>query len=268
MNKHAIITGGSSGIGKSVAKLLARDGINISLIARNIDKLKTAEREIAEVAKDSKIKILSFVADVAQKAEITSAIEKAIAEQGTPDLLITSAGTVTPGYFAEMAVETCEQTMGVNYFGSLYAVKAVFPSMKQAKRGHIVFISSGAGLIGLFGYSAYSPSKFALKGLAESLRGELKPHNISLSIVYPPDTDTPQLTDENKTKPPETKAITATGGTWSAEGVAKEIVKGIKKQQFAITPGLEMRILNRFYSVIAPLLQKYFDRIVRNSSKL
>ena len=265
--KHAIITGGSSGIGKAVAKLLASEGANISIIARDADKLNDAQQEITTVTVSPQQKVLSLAADVAKLEEVTSAIEKAIAQQGTPDLLITSAGIAIPGYFDDISLETFEQTMRVNYFGSLYCLKAVLPAMKTAQRGNIVFISSGAGLIGLFGYTAYSPSKFALRGLAESLRGELKPHNVKVSIVYPPDTDTPQLAAENKTKPPETKAITATADTWSAEGVAQEIVKGIRNNQFAITPGLEMTILNRFHSIIAPLLNKYFDRLVVKDKK-
>ena len=266
MTKHAIITGGSSGIGKAVARLLASSGINVSLIARDAQKLHLAQQEISTVIAHDTQKIVTFVADVAQEAEITAAIQQAIALQGTPDLLVTSAGIAIPGYFTEIPVKTFEKTMQINYFGSLYSVKAVLPAMQQVQSGHIVLISSGAGLVGLFGYSAYSPSKFALKGLAESLRGELKRDRIKVSIVYPPDTDTPQLAAENKTKPPETKAITATAGVWSAEAVAQEIIKGISKGQFAITPGLEMTILNRFNGIVAPLLNRYFDRIVKGQS--
>ena len=268
MLKNAIITGGSSGIGKAVAKLLASSGANISLIARDEKKLKKAQQEVKDVVASDEQKILSFVADVSKRSEITKAIQNAIAEQGTPDLLITSAGVAIPGYFEDIPIETFERTMRVNYFGSLYAVKAVLPAMQTANRGNIVFISSGAGLIGLFGYTAYSPSKFALRGLAESLRGELKPQGIKVSIVYPPDTDTPQLIAENKTKPPETKAITATAETWSPEGVTNEIIKGIKKQQFAITPGMEITALNRFHSLLLPLLNRYFDRLVTKVKKL
>lgn len=117
--------------------------------------------------------------------------------------------------------------MATNYFGSLYCIKAALPAMQA--NSHIVLVSSGAGLIGIYGYSAYSPSKFAVRGLAESLRGELKV-GVGISIIYPPDTDTPQLAEENKTKPPATKLITATAKVWSAEAVAKEIVKGIEKK--------------------------------------
>ncbi len=262
-NQHVIITGGSSGIGKAVAKLLAPRGANISLIARDRQKLVNAQREIATASLNSSSKILTIAADVANRQSITAAINKAIATLGTPQLLITSAGIAHPGYFNQIPLEIFEQTMAVNYFGSLYSIKAVLPAMEKEQRGQIVLISSGAALIGIYGYSAYCPSKFALRGLAESLRGELKPKGISITIVYPPDTDTPQLAAENKIKPPETQKITATAKTWSAAAVAEQILRGLEKGNFAIAPGMELTILNRFHSLLTPILNWYFDGIIR-----
>ena len=260
--QHALITGGSSGIGKAVAKLLAEQGANISIIARDSAKLETARQEIAAAIIDSQQKILAFTADVTQQSALELALQQAIADLGSPQILIASAGIAIPGYFQELSLETFHQTMAVNYFGSLYAIKAVVPEMIAAQQGHIILISSGAGLIGLYGYTAYSASKFALRGLAESLRGELKPHQIKVSIVYPPDTDTPQLAAENKTKPPETKLITATAQLWTAEGVAREIIQGMIQGKFAIAPGWEMSLLNKLHSIVRQFLNWYFDRIV------
>ena len=268
LNQHAIITGGSSGIGKATAKLLAQQGANISLIARDRHKLENAQQEVvaATIAPEQKISIQT--ADVASQPAIETAIQKAIAELGTPELLIASAGIAHPGYFAEIPLEVFEYTMKVNYFGSLYSIQAVLPAMEQQQKGNIVIISSGAGLIGIYGYTAYCPSKFALRGLAESLRGELKPQGIGVTIVYPPDTDTPQLAAENKIKPPETKKITATATTWTAEAVAQQIIRGVARRQFAIAPGAELTILNRFHSLLAPLLNWYFDRIVKQVRRI
>jgi 3-dehydrosphinganine reductase len=263
LNQHAIITGGSSGIGKATAKLLAQQGANVSLIARDRTKLAIAQQEIKAVALNPAQQILIFVADVSQQPEIALAIDQAIAALGTPQLLVTSAGIAHPGYFAEIPLKVFEQTMAVNYFGSLYAIKAVLPAMEPEKTGNIVLISSGAGIVGIYGYTAYCPSKFALRGLAESLRGELKPKGITVTIIYPPDTDTPQLAAENKIKPPETKKITATAKTWTAEAVAEEIIRGVAKGRFAIAPGAELTALNRLHSLIAPLLNWYFDQIVK-----
>jgi 3-dehydrosphinganine reductase len=265
-NQHAIITGGSSGIGKATAKLLAQQGANISIIARDRAKLAIAKQEIEAVIISPEQKINTFAADVALATEIEAAIVQAIAFISTPDLLITSAGIAHPGHFLEIPIEIFEQTMAVNYFGSLYSIRAVLPAMEQQQRGKIVLISSGAGLIGIYGYSAYCPSKFALRGLAESLRGELKPKGIKISIVYPPDTDTPQLAAENKIKPSATKMITEGAKTWTAEAVGREIIQGIERQKFAIAPGLEISILNRFHSLLLPVLNWYFDRIVKRVS--
>ncbi len=259
--QHAIITGGSSGIGKATAQLLASKGCQISLIARTQGKLEAAKAEIEAARASPNQRVLAISADVSERMQIEAAIKSAIDQIGPPDLLITSAGIARPGYFQQLPIEVFERTMAVNYFGSLYSIRAALPVMEERQQGHLVLVSSGAGLIGIYGYSAYSPTKFALRGLAESLRGELKPSGVGVSIVYPPDTDTPQLEAENKTKPLETKAIAGTAKTWSAQGVAREIVRGIEKQSFAIAPGLEMTLLERLHSLIAPGLNWYFDRI-------
>jgi 3-dehydrosphinganine reductase len=259
---HALITGGSSGIGKATALLLAGKGMNVSIVARTESTLATAKAEIeaARVRPDQRVITLS--ADVSDRAQAERAVADAQRELGPVDVLVTSAGMAHPGYFRELPVEIFERTMQVNYFGTLYPLRAVLPAMEQRGQGHIALISSGAGLIGIFGYTPYSPTKFALRGLAESLRGELKPLGVHVSIVYPPDTDTPQLEQESRTKPEETKRITGTAKTWSADGVARQIVQGIEQRKFVIAPGLEMRMLARLHSLLAPILSWYFDRIV------
>jgi 3-dehydrosphinganine reductase len=260
--QHAIVTGGSSGIGKATALLLASQGANVSIIARSQSKLDLAQAEIAQAGLSAKQRVIALSADLSDRLQAEQAIHQAIEQLGAPGLLITCAGIAHPGYFRELPIEIFEQTMAVNYFGTLYCIRAALPAMEQRQKGHIVMISSGAGLIGIYGYTPYSPSKFALRGLAESLRGELKETGIAVSIVYPPDTDTPQLAAENQTKPVETKAITATAETWSAAGVALAIVKGVQKQAFTIAPGTEMTVLTRLHSLLAPGLNWYFDRLV------
>jgi 3-dehydrosphinganine reductase len=262
--QHVIITGGSSGIGKATAQQFAQRGANVSILARDPVKLAAAQAEIESV-RSSQTRVLSLMADVAQQPQVEQAIQAAIQELGAPDVLITCAGIAHPGYFRELPLEIFEQTMAINYFGSLYCIKAALPAMEQQRRGQIVLVSSGAGLIGIYGYTPYSPSKFALRGLAEALRGELKVWGIGISIVYPPDTDTPQLVAENRTKPPETKRITATAQTWTADAVAQTILKGIEQRRFTITPGQEMTVLARLHSLIAPGLNWYFDRIVQQT---
>ncbi len=260
--QHAILVGGSSGIGKATAQQLACEGADLSIIARTPAKLEVAQADIEAVRASLHQQVVAIAADISNQIEIEQAIHTAIEKLGAPALLIVSAGMAHPGYFRDLPIEIFERTMNVNYLGSLYAIKAALPAMEKQQQGHVVLISSGAGLIGLYGYTPYSPSKFALRGLAEALRGELKPSGIYVSVVYPPDTDTPQLEQENQTKPIETKLITGTAKTWSPEDVAAVIIKGIKKKTFAIAPGLEMILLHRLHSLMAPVLNWYFDRLV------
>lgn len=262
VDQHLIITGGSSGIGLAIARQAAREGAHVSIIARNWERLQLAQTTIEQAANRPDQKVLALSADVSDRAQAEQAIQTAIEQLGPPQQLITSAGIAYPGYFQDIPIEVFEQTMAINYFGTLFCIRAALPAMQQQRQGQIGIISSGVGLVGLYGYSAYGPSKFAVRGLAETLRAELKPMGIRVAIAYPPDTDTPQLIAENKTKPPATKQITATAKLWQAEDVAEVILKGMNRGKFEIAPGVELSILTRLHSLIAPALNQYFDRIV------
>lgn len=264
---HAIITGGSSGIGLALARFLLRRGWVISLIARNPTRLREARSMLETEILDSSRSVFTCPADVTDAGQIESAIQQSVQVNGTPLLLVTSAGAVRPGYFNQLTLEDFEQMTRVNYLGTVYTVKSTVPYMQQQRRGHIIMISSGAGLVGLFGYTAYAPAKFAVRGFAESLRPELKADGIRVSIVYPPDTQTPQLEEERKLRPVETQYISAAGGIMTAEKVAAAILSGYDRGKFCITPGTAMTWLYRLQGLANPLLQKYFDRLVDKSRK-
>jgi 3-dehydrosphinganine reductase len=265
-DQHVLITGGSSGIGLALARQSVVAGARVSLIARDPAKLAAAQAAVSAAAGGA-AQVFTASADVAIEREGLDALAAAERVHGPVDILITSAGVARPGYFEEVPVAIFERTMAVNYFGALYLLKAVIPAMRRRARGTVVLISSGAGLYGFFGYTPYAPSKFALRGLAESLRAELQGTGVHVAIVYPPDTDTPQLAEENRTKPPETKAITAGGGVWSADDVARVTLRGIARRRFAITPGLPITALAWLHSILAPVLHWSFDRKARRARR-
>jgi 3-dehydrosphinganine reductase len=264
---HALVTGGSSGIGLELARQLAASGYSLSLVARGEDRLKQAAADLAQRFTRSDQRVFVHAADVADAAQAAAAVSAATRELGVPDLVVTSAGIAIPGYFEDITLDNFERSMAVNYFGSLYVVRAALPAMRARRQGRILFISSGAGFMGLFGYASYAPGKFALRGLAEGLRAELKADGVGVSIAYPPDTDTPMLAEENKTKPLETKLMTSVVKTWSAPAVASCIMRGIRRRKFAITPGLTITLMYRMPGIILPVLSWYCDRLaasVRN----
>jgi len=267
MNGHALITGGSSGIGLALARRLSTQGMDITLIARGESRLERALAEVKALQANSGQRFLTLAADVGDKTQATESVNTAIRLMGVPRLLITSAGVARPGYFEELPDGVFEETMRVNYFGTLYVIRAAAAAMRAEKTGRIVLISSAAGLIGIFGYTAYSPTKFALRGLAESLRSELERDGVEVSIVYPPDTRTPQLEEENKTKPEETMLVSSSTATWEPDDVAQVIERGIRARSFAITPGWETTALCRLSSLINPLLAWHFDRLVRRHGR-
>ena len=264
LDQHIFITGGSSGIGLALARQVAADGARVSIVARDPAKLAVAQAAIRE-AQSGDTEIVTVPADVSVEDEILQALQTAEAMHGPVDILITSAGVARPGYFEEVPVSVFERTMAVNYFGTLYPLKAVVPAMRQRGSGAVVLISSGAGLYGFFGYTPYAPSKFALRGLAESLRAELNSTGVGVTIVYPPDTDTPQLVEENLTKPIETKALTAGGGLWTADDVARVTLKAVQRGRFEVTPGFQITALAWLHSILAPVLNWSFDRTARQA---
>lgn len=258
----AIVTGGSSGIGRALAERLAAAGHDVAILARDPERLAAAADAIAARRRDRRQRVLPLSADVAVRGEATAAIEEAVAALGPPALLVASAGIAAPGRFREVPDDLFERAMAINYFGSLWCVRAALPAMTAAGAGRIVLVSSGAALVGVFGYAPYAPSKFAVRGLAEALRGELRPVGIGVSIVYPPDTDTPQLAAERATRPAETDRIVGLAPALSADAVAAAILEGVARGRFAICPGWRMAALYRLQGLVGPVLQRGFDRIV------
>lgn len=262
---HAIVTGGSSGIGLATARLLAQQGMDLTLIARREALLAAALAALEPMRCRAGQAFRAIAADLADPETAERSTEAAIVALGPPELVVASAGVARPGHFAELPRAVFDEAMRVNYFAALDVVRAAAPVMRARRRGRIVLISSGAGLIGIYGYTAYAASKFALRGLAEALRAELRPDGVGVSIVYPPDTDTPQLAEENKTKPLVTQRITAQGGMWQPDAVARAILRGVRRGRFAITPGWQMTLLHRFGSVAAPVLAWRFDSLAQRA---
>jgi 3-dehydrosphinganine reductase len=184
-----------------------------------------------------------------------------------PDILINNAGFAHPGYFEELPLDIFRKTMDIDYFGTVYATKAAVPMMMERKTGHVVNIASMAAFLGVFGYTPYTPAKFAVRGFSESLRQELKPHGIHVSIVFPTDTDTPQFHYEHQFKPPETLRISGTVRPKTADQMARSVIRGIERRKTYITLGLFPWLLLVLFNGPAGLFHLYCDLLVRKTQR-
>jgi 3-dehydrosphinganine reductase len=261
---HVIITGGSSGIGLALARIYAARGARISLLARSLPALEAARTELAKDRGEETIRIES--ADVADEDQTLAAIGKCEDAFGPCDILITSAGTVEPGRFDTLSSAAFNRQLQTNLSGSVHAVRAVYAGMKKRRAGRIMLISSGAGLIGIYGYTAYCASKFALHGFAEALRSEAKPHGVSISVCFPPDTETPQFSRELEHRPLEAAVVMGRVAPWFSATVALRIARAIDKGTFEVFFGWSLWALGRLGSVVKPVLNWWFDRAIRRIS--
>lgn len=264
--KTLLICGASKGIGKETAKEVVRLGGSVGIVARDPVVLKQAAQEI-EAEKASPSQFVEMIAcDTTDMDALKPHFDAFIKQHGVPDTLINLVGYAYPNYIQELKLEDYRKNMEINYFGQIIPALILLPHYMKIKKGQIAFTTSGGGFVGIIGYATYSPSKFALVGFAETLRHELKPYNIDISLLYPPDTDTPGFEIENRTKPPETDEIVgSSAGLASPEKVAEIFVEGILRRKFFIIWGAVKMfwILKRFSPKLVFLYGDVFLRIAR-----
>jgi 3-dehydrosphinganine reductase len=247
-DKNIIITGGSSGIGLAIAEKFAADGAHLFLLARDKSRLG----KVSENLRDSypEVLVTTYSVDVSDQTNVLRIINE-IGTQGGIDIVISNAGISECQLFAKSDLSNFKTVMDVNYHGTVNVIHASWKYLVSSK-GHIGIVNSVGGYLGIIGYSNYSASKFALTGLAECLRLEAKDKDIGLTVIYPPDTDTPLF--HNEAKLPDNQALSAMAGLWSAEKVAKKLINGIVQNKFEVSCGFE----NRLYLVMKVLFPKFY----------
>lgn len=266
LNKIVIITGGSQGIGFATAKRAAFLGASLCLIARHKKRLKTAAEEISKLQTFPGQFVAYIPCDATQMNDLKPVLETFIREYGVPDFLVNAAGYAYPQYIDKLTIDDFRKNMEVNYLSQLVPILILLPFFMHSQKGHIVNIASVLGFMGMMGYATYTPTKYAIVGLSESLRNELKPYSINISVVFPPDTETEGFKHENLSKPAETRFMSEGAKLMSPDDVAKIVLKGMIKKKFLIFPG-ESRFIyhvNRFFPWF---IRYYMDRSLRKSRK-
>jgi len=257
LRPHAIVTGGSSGIGFATALALRARGMSVTIIARDQSRLDDARQRLS--ATPSAGGVAAFSADVGDEPALRRAIESSIGTFGPPAWAVSSAGIVIPAEFLETSIEDHLAQLRTNYIGSLHLAHIVAPRLSEG--GHLVFVASAAAILGIYGYSAYGASKFAVRGLAEVLRVELAARKIAVTLVLPPDTDTPMLAAEEKIRPEATRRISRTAGVWKPDDVARVLIRGACARRFIVAPGWQLKVLAAIHGLISPAFRRYQQRV-------
>ncbi len=266
--KLIYITGGSSGIGLEMAKIFAARGADLLLLARNENKLKEAKSAIEQSRRLPSQKVWTMSVDVADNADVEKKMGKAVAECGAPDILINSAGiNKYADHFRNINHDMFDEVIKINLYGVRNVTHALLESMIQ-KKGHIVILSSAAGLFGMFGYTAYGTSKAALLGFAESLRYEIKPLGMHVTVICPPEVDTPMNIDEAKTLPEEGRAVKGLGGFLMPGYAARVIVRAIEKNTYMYIPGASTRFLYALHRLTNGWISRVVaDMVIKKTRK-
>lgn len=179
---NVIITGGSKGLGKAMAMRFAKEGYSLILCARTISTLEATQKEIASLYPNISIDI--FSADLSQKKEVLAFGDFCL-QKGTPEIIINNAGAYVQGNCFDASEDLMNEMMNINFFSAFYLSRLFIPKMIDAKKGHIFNICSIAALKAYPDGGCYSVSKFALYGLTQNLRLELKDFGIKVTAVLP-----------------------------------------------------------------------------------
>lgn len=269
-NKLVFITGGSTGIGFSIAKAFYQQGSRVVLFARSVPKLDKAIQEIKEIYKEATQSVSYYSVDMSSYPSVKTIMDKAVLETGVPDILINCVGIAQPDYFENITPERFDTTIKTNLYSTWNAVHTLVPYMKT-KGGVIVNTSSIAGFLGVFGYTDYCMTKFGIIGFSEALRSELKQHHIKVQVLCPPDTDTPGFEAENATKPEETKAIGGKAKLLHPDFVAKVVLNDMFRNNFFIIPGFDgklTRLIKRFFPWLIDWVMNSSIKKVQNKNNV
>lgn len=258
-----VVTGGSSGIGLATAKAFAANGADVVLIARDAEKLERAAIAVRDAATSSEARIVWKSADLSDLSATQTVFSQLASEGFRTDVLVNSAGVIYPGEFIEMPFEHFEVNMTCGFWSVVNPCRAAAPEMAARGSGHIVNVSSVAGYLGIYGYTGYSAAKYAVMGFTEALRCEMKPLGVRVSVVCPPDTETPALDFEHTLRPKETDAIAGNIKPIPAEKVAEAIVRAVDRGSYLVIPDA----LSAFYFRLKGLLPEVFYAIVDGDVK-
>jgi NADP-dependent 3-hydroxy acid dehydrogenase YdfG len=253
-NKVAVVTGAGSGIGRALIQQLAASGANVALVDINQIGLDETVKSLP-----TSITARTYVLDVSDRSAYESFVKQVVMDFGQVDIVINNAGIVRLHSIDDGSYDDYEKTFDINVWGVLYGCKEFLPYLKHRPQAWLVNMSSGAGLFGVANYSSYNMSKFAVRGLTESLRNELRDTNINIACIHPGGVNTNI----------QSASVHSEGAKESAEKLAKAILQmtpekaaniiltGMAKKKKRILVGNDVK----FIDILARLFPVGYDKI-------
>ena len=248
----AVITGGSSGIGLACATHLAREGVAVVLGARRVSLLEATRDQIR--AAGGRAAILEM--DVTRESDVQALVALATREFGRLDIMVCNAGFGYYGPIDETPSEVMQRMMDVNYMGTFYGARAALPIFRRQNSGHLLFMSSIVGRRGIPLMGAYTATKAAQAGLAESLRAEFAGSPVHVTCVYPISTPTEFIDAMSRDYGYKVSGL---GPKQSVDDVARAIVRCVRRPRPELYPKPIARVLT-ILNAVAPAAT---DRFVR-----
>lgn len=252
--RRVLVTGAASGIGRAAAIAAAAEGATLVLTDRDGQRLDSAVSEIEAGGGDVGYFAAADVSDIEQIRSFAGAVDAAV---GTMDVVMNVAGVSAWGTVTNLEHRHWRTMVDVNLMGPIHVIECFVPAMIADRRGgHLVNVSSAAGLIGMPWHAAYSASKFGLRGVSEVLRFDLRRHGIGVSLVCPggvatPLTETVEIAGVDKTSPRFAKLQAGfRKRAVTPERAAAAILHGVHRDRYLIYTSPDVRAIH--------LLQRYF----------
>ena len=249
--KTVLVTGAGSGMGRALTLQLLEMGAKVVAIDLNEDSLNET---VALSSADSE-RILTKVLNITDREAVFALPEEVSGTFGEVDAIINNAGIIQPFINVEaLELEKIEQVMNVNFYGTLYMIKAFLPSLKTRSEAHIVNISSMGGFLPVPGQSIYGASKAAVKLLTEGLAAELRDTNVNVTVVFPGAIETNITTNSGLEDMRASDTSSAEANKFKplpAREAAKIIIDGMEKNMYRVLVGKDATFLDRF-SRISP----------------
>lgn len=255
--RTAIISGGGSGIGLRLAELLRARGTRVAIIDRAIGGQARQRLNGGGPA------VSLHETDVTDADALATAASAAVEAIGRPALAVNSAGVQASAAFDELGEEQFRRVIEVNLIGSRNFAAAVLPHMQPG--GRLALIASLAGIVPNYGYAAYSASKFGVVGLAGCLRLEYKPRGIDVSVICPPEVETPMVDDERRSGNAIGLELKKFSGTLELDHACEQILRGLQAGRWLVIPGGRARMTRRLAHLVPSVMNATSDRMVRKA---